>query len=220
MSRRRFMEEKTEYKGGNTLALLHFDGDYTDASGYRNSITPGGSFSSGKFGSCIETRAGVKSVPIIAHNNAFNIGAGNFTIDFWMKANTFGVAYPALVSKWKRYNQAFHIQYRTEENCFGLILSDNVQRNFTYYLDYNWHHVALVRYNNVFNFYVDGISIGRFSFTGILDNYESPIGIGDNMDTGAGNGQIFDGCIDEFRFSNVARWTSNFTPSNQPYIAD
>lgn len=220
MSRRRIMGKKTEYKGGNTLALLHFDGDYTDASGYRNSITPGGSFSSGKFGSCIETRAGVKSVPIIAHNAAFNIGTGDFTIEFWMKANTLNVVYPALISKWRQYDRAYHIQYRTEENCFGLTLSDNVQHNFTYYLDRNWHHVALVRYKSVVNFYVDGTSIGRFSFSGLLDSASSPIGIGDNMDTGAGNGQIFDGRIDEFRFSNVARWTSNFTPSNQPYTSD
>lgn len=74
-----------------------------------------------------------------------------------------------------------------------------------------WYHLAVVRASGTVTIYVNGNSIGSGSYaTALSSTYAMYIGY-DPI------GSIyFAGKISEFRMSNVARWTSNFTPPTQP----
>ena len=76
--------------------------------------------------------------------------------------------------------------------------------------------MAVVRNNyGYLHLYLDGTLIGSFQF---YDNVNS-LSLTD-VYIGAIGGNIYNfyGYIDEFRFSNIARWTTNFTPPTIPYV--
>jgi len=80
-----------------------------------------------------------------------------------------------------------------------------------------WTSVALVRYSSQTKFYIDGVAIGTI-YTD-TNNYGSirPV-IGTNDDNNGG--LLLNGYFDEFRVSNIARYTGNYTPATQPFIDD
>ena len=76
--------------------------------------------------------------------------------------------------------------------------------------DGNWHHIAGVRTSTSLDIYVDGSLEGTLSIpsTYVLNSVGLPFTIGrDRFYT-----DYFDGQLDNFRFSRVARYTSAFTP--------
>jgi len=79
-----------------------------------------------------------------------------------------------------------------------------------------WYHVALVRDGSNWDIYVDGTSVHSATYAGSLFN-----GSGDGIQIGrssySSGSNYFKGYIDEFRFSNTARWTTDFTPETGPY---
>lgn len=78
-----------------------------------------------------------------------------------------------------------------------------------------WVHWAVVRSGNTFTTYRNG---SKFAATGINGTIYS----GDEFSMCIGDYRGYEPCpfigyIDEFRISDVARWTSNFTPPTEPY---
>jgi len=67
----------------------------------------------------------------------------------------------------------------------------------------------MVRSGSTITGYIDGTSFGSGSLSGTLSTDTAALLIGGDV---ASVGQNFDGFIDEIRISNVARYTSNFTP--------
>lgn len=79
-----------------------------------------------------------------------------------------------------------------------------------------WHHIALVRHNDVFKIYVDGVASNQ-SYTSSAEIPSSSYArIGANFNLGLDA----NGHIDEFRISSVARYTANFTPSTSAFEND
>ncbi len=80
-----------------------------------------------------------------------------------------------------------------------------------------WTHLALVRYSGYWSLYVNGKSISMSDVTN-----QAPITPSTDFYVGAANhgGAFFNGAIDEVRISNVARYTSNFTPPSAPFTTD
>lgn len=74
-----------------------------------------------------------------------------------------------------------------------------------------WHHVALVRSAGTFTLWVDGASIG--SVANSTDFNVGNMRLGAHT-TGAG---FLNGWIDEWRFSNIARYTAPFSPPAAPF---
>ena len=72
-----------------------------------------------------------------------------------------------------------------------------------------WHHVAVVKKDNLINVYIDGVA----KVTNVPWAYVPNSGW-----TNSAIGAYNYGYIDEFRFSNIARWTTNFTPPTTPYV--
>lgn len=83
------------------------------------------------------------------------------------------------------------------------------------YMDGFWHHVAMVRSNGVIAAYVDGVSVGTATYSGVLGSATHPVRVGS---LGYYNGVpsfMWHGCIDELRIINGrALWTTNFQPAH------
>lgn len=78
-----------------------------------------------------------------------------------------------------------------------------------------WHHVAIVRHSGTLNGAIDGVfGTGVSNSTSISSTY--PLTIGDDL----GDNGPWTGWLKEVRISNVARWTSNFTPPASEYTPD
>ena len=72
-----------------------------------------------------------------------------------------------------------------------------------------WHHLAVVKKDNLINVYIDGVA----KVTNVPWAYVPNSGW-----TNSAIGSYNYGYIDEFRFSNIARWTTNFTPPTEAYV--
>lgn len=77
-----------------------------------------------------------------------------------------------------------------------------------------WYHVAIVRSGNTWTLYIDGVATGTDTDSDAVPNFTGTFKIGGKSSTIA---QSFEGWIDEFRFSSVARWTANFAPPSGAY---
>ena len=177
-----------------------------------------------KFGSGSLLLDGNSDYVTIPTSSDFYLEDHDFTIDAWIKLVDTGrfqaIAFQGLALASTR---SFSLFVSTHDKFYGHIYGtptagigggDNpIPLN-----DSNWHHIALVRYNNVLTFYTDGISSvnSTYDATGetIHDSGE-PIRIG--MSTAA-NPYYFGGYIDEFRVSpGTARWRTDFTPPTSEY---
>lgn len=80
-----------------------------------------------------------------------------------------------------------------------------------------WIHFSILRSDLTWNLYIDGQLEGSVTetITTTDNNVDLHIGI-DPTNTG----RNLDGYIDEFRISNTARYTANFTPPTEPFQND
>lgn len=82
-----------------------------------------------------------------------------------------------------------------------------------------WQHIALTRFGALVTLWVDGVAVGSatlYPVSSTFGNVSNPLQIG----TWNNNTDLFQGYIDEFRISNVARYTAAFTPPSQAFVAD
>jgi hypothetical protein len=210
-----------------TKALLHMDGadasnTFTDESG--KIWTPAGSSqidtaqykfggSSGLFASTyIDT----------PDSDDFNMGSGDFTIDFWMKKAAINTLYrmcgqsDSAATVGTRAISIYHNANNTV-SCEFFSASGTRSAGTETTIDTNWHHIAGVRYGNTLKLYLDGIAgpiVG--DVTGMTAyNSANKFAIGRE---GELPNNPFNGWIDELRISKgIARWTANFTPPTREY---
>lgn len=80
-----------------------------------------------------------------------------------------------------------------------------------------WYHVAWVKNGNDHLLFVNGNQIGStVTDADAITEFTTVLNIGKYQDAS----RWFPGWIEEFRVSNIARWTSNFTPPTEAYSAD
>ena len=219
---------KTGYKpitiGGSkdTLLLLHGE-EILDSSIYSVGIQNYGvvpSETQKKFGTKSLYFDGNSKLQIL--NNSIIPRNGDFTIDWW-EYRTESV-----------YGGAVFNQTNVSQGSYGLLLghsggkvsnlyvsSDGVRWNLSGYGGFgnqklnSWVHLALVRKGAKFLCFRDGKKVNQYDFNGTILVSQNPyIGMYDYLE-----GSYFAGYIDEFRISSVARWDTDFTPSNSPYQA-
>ncbi|MBU2702290.1 hypothetical protein Ga0466249_003417 [Sporomusaceae bacterium BoRhaA] len=205
-----------------TVSLLHFDDGLKDECGnqwsFKNYTGAGSNNSEQK-------KIGTGSLYLdgailqCPNTNLVEFGVGDFTIDFWV--------YTEQSSDDWLFGRSWHL-----DNFLGIMLgSDNHVKVYSYldnnstgalpnspYMNStailslnNWHHIALVRYNNVFNLFIDGkLDSQKQSNANLTSTDTQPIAIGGytHEDVVTVKKVYFD----EFRISKIARWTSDFTP--------
>lgn len=214
----------------NTLSLLHFDGNLTDtnAGGAAHTWTANGTTTTTaspvKFGTGalanLFSATGANNIGTPYSTN-FQPAAGNFTVDFWFQLTSTSAG--TIVSSANNAGgiSAWRIDYS------GAVVSVFMSSNgttanvcaacmtFTQSNDGLYHHVALIRTGSNFTLTQDGISKGTLSSAASL--YDPGTGT-ENIGGLSGVLVSIAGDVDEFRYSNIDRWTTfPFTPPTAAY---
>lgn len=211
----------------HTVVLLHFDGtngstSFPDATNLHTFTAHGSaalSTTQAKFGTA-SLSAGYTTTPDAAEFRP----TGDFTIEGWLFTTATPSSVKGLFSK--RASSAVFVGCQMFVNSSGQIQATATNQagvwtqTFTgsTFTNSAWHHWAMVRSSGSVACYFDGSNFGTpTSITGALidDGSAWTVGAG-----GANGDQVWTDFIDEVRFSNVARYTSNFTPPSAPFVVD
>lgn len=219
----------------NAVSLLHFDGTngsttFTDSAvgGAGHAWTAHGSAqlstSSPKFGTAAGLFAAATSDYIDTPDSTdFAFGSGDFTIDCQIKTSDSGSQMyicGQASSAATNSSQSFQLVRLSGNTIKGSVFSGTTETSITStstFTDGAWHHIAFARTGNTLKLFVDGTQEGSdTAFSSSINDSTQPLAVGRN---GAFNSSYWNGSIDEFRISNVARWTANFTAPTVPYGA-
>lgn len=157
----------------------------------------------GKFGNCLSMTGNG-----YLQNNTIDLSLDKkWTLDMWVYANAF-ISDSAFFSVKSVSGNTPRQGIFNEGNY--LLIATNSNSWATYSLGlptYEWAHFALVNSSSLLYAFVNGIKKVEHDNTDInlLNSPEVLIGLDR---TGSG----FSGLVDEFRISNKALWTSDFTP--------
>lgn len=214
----------------NTKLLLHFTPTgttFTDSSPSPKSITRYGD------AKCITSPVEDGGVAYFDGSGdyltipEFEFGSSDFTIEGWYKFNSLSIN-QGLFSKRTNVANYPNIQLQLESVATPRLYVTNTAGN-AWIIDSgfisagfnitDWFHIAVVRYNSIFKLYVNGIVVytsGSLSEAALYDN-NSPWVIGAQSTIGQ---NCLNGSINEFRMSDIARYTAAFTPPTQPFQPD
>src|SRR5262249_33767759 len=142
---------------------------------------------------------------------SLRFGTTDFTIDFWVYYNSGGIN-QVIYDKGYKAAGGFVLETTTDAApkiqvyCNGSAVAVETICTAT---GGSWTHKAIVRSGTTVTIYSNGTSNGSGTCSADL-NSTATIAIGAQYNPFKGN--PMDGNLDEFRVSNVARWTGNFTP--------
>src|SRR3990172_3595739 len=157
---------------------------------------------------------------------------GNFTCDFWVRFNALPTSENQMQfflqtnDNWQDTHYFYILNQSGLYTLRYVVVTGNVTQvylmsTWSTPVINTWYHLAIVRNGNVFNCYVDGISIGNSTNSVTYANLVNPVTIGAFDNPVGYAGEFLNGWIDEFRWSKgTARWTSDFCPPNAPYCED
>lgn len=209
-----------------TKSLLHFNGSdasttFTDEAGKTWTAYGNAQLDTAqkKFGTASGLFDGTGDYIDTLDSEDFNVGSGDFTIDFWVRVPSLPGSVLGVFGQESAAGTDASFQCLIDS--FGqielTINSDSSSKSKkTSAITVNtWNHVAFVRNSNVLRVFTNG-SMDTLDVTGfIVHNSAAKFTIGR---LGELVGYNFNGWIDEFRFSKgIARWTSNFTPPTSEY---
>lgn len=217
----------------NTVLLIHGDTDIKDDGGDRSAVVLTAyndveiSTDNSKFGgSSMYSPGGTQmaSADYIEGTLNHDIGTGDFTVEWWTKWETTGATNMFSLTD-TSLNVGFEMRLDNPANwrfyehanggsTFNLVLQSS---NQIYAYQANWNHFAWVRSGTTITVYVNGVAAattGTYS-TDLRDATVLHVGAG--IKTGYAS---MVGYMDEVRVSNIARYTSNFTPSTSEFAND
>lgn len=224
-----YIIEDSEADDSYTKALLHFDG--ADGGVIIEDATKR---PVGVYGDvCTKTTAGTykwisgvyfdgyKDQVILSDSPDFEVGSGDFTIDFWFYPTSVATN-KALFSKHEGgvydeyycyFSSSGIIRFNATVNgsSWGVNLTSNTAVTVN-----TLHHLAIVRNGNVWTMYLDGTAVATTTVAGTVPTSNESLWIGANY---VGSTKYYySGYMDEFRFSKgIARWTADFTPPTAAY---
>jgi hypothetical protein len=157
---------------------------------------------------------------IIPNSSDWSFGAGDFTIDLWVRLFSTGML-NCLVGQWNGSGgRSFLLSHEAGKLAFYISTDGSIYHtvfDLTSGITPDvWYHVAVSRYGNTCTGYVDGISIGTGDMTGITlyTHPTQPLSIG-GVSIGSGyvaSYGLMDGYIDDLRITKgISRYTANFT---------
>ena len=212
-----------------TLCLLHFNDGITDETGNTTWTNSGGatiSSTQSKFGGNSLYLNG-SSYLSASNSSMFNFGTKNFTIDWWeyvgnsaslgnlvfaiQTSATDGSSYHAEMSLAWNQSGTRNVFISSSGGDWEIASIVSMGR-MTYG---QWVHRALVRSGNTFYTFENGVLVSTFASSSAIYYNSAYL-----LMIGARNNRYFNGYIDEFRISSIARWTENFTPPTEPYVVD
>lgn len=210
----------------NTIFLLHGD-NIKDCSMYGRSIT-----NEGVTVSSDQSKLSGKSLYFNGASHLlidnYDFGANDFTIEWWeyLTASDAGArfctAYTTTESGQSSYGGLLYGYTGSTvyaASSVGHMITWDLISEASYIYSYGtgvWTHRAVVRSGTKLLFFSNGIPhYGKDIGTNVIGfDSQYPFAIGDYR---LGDHKHFNGYIDEFRISNIARWTETFTPPTVAY---
>jgi hypothetical protein len=218
----------------NVSLLLNMQGANASTTFIDNSPTPKTIVANGniqistaqsKFGGASAYFDGSGDFLQIANNQDFNMGSGDFTIEFWYYL-------PSLPSAYKRIFSVCNTTI-SDGNTEGLIVevsnTNQMSAGFFYGTSFGvitdpavvatsaWIHWVLVRSGTSIFLYKDGVSVGTASVGTNSVNFNSAFNCFIGRWPGSTARDIL-GYIDDLRITKgVARYTANFTPPTSEF---
>lgn len=214
-----------------TKLLIHADGinsSFIDSSPGNKTITVNGNVTQSStqfvFGGKSAYFDGTGGYLSLADSDDWNFGSGDFTIDGWINpASWHANSYQTIVSNYESSSNWWSLHAFYGQNRFRFVTTVNgtpkaLTTDLHNLTDNTWHHIALVRSNGNFIWFIDGNILATVTNDIGTDNIANPsalLTIGNDLQSG---GMYLTGYIDELRISKgIARWISNFTPPTAPY---
>lgn len=146
-----------------------------------------------------------------ASNSAYNFGTGDFTIEAWVYPNVMSGDY--FITSASGLGGLF-FGFRSSTNIglgrAGVAWDYDVASGIT---AGSWYFIAVCRSGGNVRLFVDGIQVGT---TQTL-TYSYDLGVTNLCIGSQGAAFFYNGWMNDVRVSNVARYTSNFTPPTQPF---
>lgn len=200
----------------NVVALLHFDGDYTDQTG-KTWEAQNTTFATGLFDQAVQfTRTSSRS-RVSCTDAEFVFGTGDFSIEFAVQVNA-GLNCSLFDMRPSLGN---HEEIMIESDSGNIYLWVNGAYKLGPFAGAitagTIHRFELTRESGVAYLLVDGVLLGSTSFTSNLASNRIWLGSSVNV---ASNNSSFDltGKIDELRITRGAvRKTSSYTPDPEPF---
>ena len=211
----------------NCITLLHFDNNATNSSSISQTWTKN---------QYVLYSSSIKKFSTYAMYDQYGVSASDPNPDGDFVNNT-GIFYNYLTGDWtaecwfrtpgingNKYSYLFSIQTTSGgypyfniaiKNTSVQLLHSTSETALDFSQEYEididsdtWHHCAVVKKDGAVTVYIDGIA----EVAGVPWMYTP-----NATWTRSSVGDYNMGYIDEFRFSNKARWTANFTPPTAPY---
>ncbi len=215
----------------NTKILLHMNGShasttFTDSAPTPHTFTASGatittaeSVFGGASGAFVRASSQYVSTP---DTTAVNFGTGNFTIDFWYKTSSLATEQRIFAQKTDDNNLFFIRQLSNNNIQFYVLIGGSTELAVPgpSSLSANtWYHIALIRgWSGSANSWVvtiDGTAGTPQTNSLTMPNLTGDVFVGRSNDGLQSN--YVNGFIDEFRVSDSARWTTNFTRPSSEY---
>ncbi len=208
----------------SVVLLLHFDGTdgsptFTDVTG--KTMTPAGNAqidtAQSKFGGASGLFDGTGDYLTTPDHTGFNLGTGDFTVEFWAKQNTTAttmrmvstVSTPDAGVNYYGFGCYLASTFLAFNAYNGAVVTRSASRT----VDTAWHHYAFVQSGSSFYMFQEGTLLGTTASVSCGDS-TSVLNIGQDWN----GGSQFDGWIDDLRITNgVGRYTSAFTPPTMAF---
>lgn len=197
---------------GHTLLLLHFDGDFKDAAGNFTLENSGAVIDTAekKFG----TGSGKfeKASLVFPEKEWLNnlLQSGNYTIEVWAKTKEGVILILCDDVGGDTHAYKFAV-YDNKDISYGNIYVDNFNGTANNFVVDGWNHLAVTSKDNKCFLFSNGIKVAERNYIPKLSTHTLRIGNRDGFDY---NNIVM---LDEFRISDIARWTEDFTPPTRPY---
>jgi hypothetical protein len=181
------------------------------------------------FGNASALFSSVNSLITVTNSgSALTFGTGDFTYEMRYRPISKVTSFPAMVQAPYQSNfvgGAYNLMDR----------HDAVNTKFTFWVanfstgaplltstttvaNNTWYAIAITRSGSTFRMFINGTLEATATFAGSLDNNTmSVISLGS---AGVGTNAYINGYIDEFRVSNIARYTATYTLATQPFVND
>lgn len=210
-----------------TKLLLHCDGvdgstTFTDSSLSTHTVTATGNAqidtAYSKFGDGSLYMDGTGDYLTLDGSSDFAFGTGDFSIDFWARLNTTGVAMYFYDSRPSSTQGAYAGISVSASNVVVYVANSAARITGTTAMSTGiWYHIAATRTGTSTKLFLNGTQEGSTytDSTNYINPASRPLIGGHGFGVGTNS---FNGWMDEIRVSKgIARWTSAFTPPPKPY---
>jgi hypothetical protein len=176
-----------------------------------------------KFGGASGVFDGTGDYLSVPAHPSFDLGTGAFTVEFWVRFNA-TTNYQGLIGSAGYFTVGKNGNWliRTDTGLNNIVWNSYNGQTATAQITgtiafstATWYHVAVVRNGSTITIYVDGVSRGSGTdSTDLLDGGDGGLRIAEGL---SANVEL-NGYIDDLRLSDVARYTTNFTPPTSAFI--